>query len=677
MVPGFFASQPRAKVDASEKSMPCESVFKTKASTLLAVPASNAVPCEVPLTRILLALALACILPPVFRAAPIPLPQPMPDHPRLFANAAKFSELAVQIKTDPVSARIFSDLQRRADAMLGEPPVAYKKEGRRLLGVSREALARITALAMVARVTGDGRYAERAATELRAVSGFPDWNPSHFLDTAEMTLAVAVGYDWLYDKLDAPDREACARAIREKGILPSVSGPKEWTWWITGSNNWNQVCHAGMVAGAVAIADREPDLARQIIDRAVADIHGAADGYAPDGAYPEGSMYWSYGTTFQVVLIEALRSFTGSAHGLEAFPGFLESAEYRLQMVAPTGRLFNYSDCGTGKEGVNLTQYWFARETRRPDLLFHDNEILAASHAGRPLSVDPARIEALTLLWIDPHPDAVKTPPLSWTGNGPTPVAVFRSAWGDPQATFVGIKGGSASESHGHMDVGSFTLEADGVRWAVDPGMQDYYSLESKGVELWNGSPDGGRWKIFRLGPDAHNILRFDGALPLAKGRGEISRFSAKPQLAVVNLDKVYASQVAAVGRGVRLLPDRAVLIQDEWTAGPQAVEATWQMLTQADKVEIVGPGEVRLEQAGKALTLRVLAPQVGALRIAVEDVSAPRQPYDAPNPGLKRITLTTRTAAGERGTFKVDALPGSVSGTKNPENLPLSQWEK
>ena len=25
---------------------------------------------------------------------------------------------------------------------------------------------------------------------------FEDWNPSHFLDVAEMTFALAIGYDW-------------------------------------------------------------------------------------------------------------------------------------------------------------------------------------------------------------------------------------------------------------------------------------------------------------------------------------------------------------------------------------------------------------------------------------------------------------------------------------------------
>ena len=69
------------------------------------------------------------------------------------------------------------------------------------------------------------------------------------------------------------------------------------------------------------------------------------------------------------------------------------------------------------------------------------------------------------------------------------------SSW-KPDATYVAIKGGSPGLSHAHMDVGAFVMDADGVRWADDLGMQDYESLESKGVKLWGKTQDAERWKI-------------------------------------------------------------------------------------------------------------------------------------------------------------------------------------
>jgi len=607
----------------------------------------------------------------IAQGASVTLPAPMPDHPRLLVDAAKFTALRAQIVADPVSARIFKDLRQRADAMLVQPPLTYKKEGRRLLAVSREALARISILAIVNRLTDDPRYFDRAVVELRAVTAFKDWNPLHYLDTAEMTLAVAVGYDWLYDRLAPEDRVVFARAIFELGLKQSEEGPASQHWWINGTNNWNQVCHAGMVAGAIALADEQPELARRIVNRAVENLHLSADGYAPDGAYPEGPGYWAYGTTFHVILVDALEYFSGKTYGLDAFPGFLGSADYMLQMVTPTGLLYDYSDCGV-KTGLNIPQYWFARKTGRSGLLFGNNAVLAVSSPDKPLRADP-RAEAFALLWLNPKlPANAVQPPLSWLGRGVNPVATHRSAWGDVRATFVGLKGGAASVSHGHMDVGSFLLEADGVRWAVDPGMQDYESLESKGIKLWSGAQDGERWRIFRLGPDAHSILRFDGAMPKVGGRGELVRFSAKPATSVVNLDAVYAGQIKTVSRGVMLTSDRCVLIQDEWTAAAKPVDVTWQMLAQADEA-VIGEGEVHLKQGKESLVLRVIT-QVDA-KIAVEDVSAPRAPYDAPNPKLKRITITTHTAGGADGVFRILAVPGSVVTPAPLDVRRLADW--
>ncbi|MEI9998869.1 MAG: hypothetical protein WDO13_06730 [Verrucomicrobiota bacterium] len=78
-------------------------------------------------------------------------------------------------------------------------------------------------------------------------------------------------------------------------------------------------------------------------------------------------------------------------------------------------------------------------------------------------------------------------------------------------------------------------------------------------------------------------------------------------------------------------------------------------MLTRA-QIEVDGRG-LRLRQDGRALTLSILAPE--DLRVEVRDVSKPAQPYDVPNPGVSKIVLHTRTAAGTRGRLRVLAMSG------------------
>jgi len=609
---------------------------------------------------ILTMLALLCGLVQMSAVAeePFALPQPIPAHPRLFTRAADWERVKKQVVSDPVSARIFASLQTKAERYLPLPPAEYKLDGFDLLGHSRQVLERVTNLAAVARITGDARYVERAALEMRTVARFADWNPPHFLDTAEMALAVAIGYDWLYDQLSEADRAEFAQALVEKGLTPSLDGKQ---WWIAGTNNWNQVCHAGMVAAAIAVADLQPDLATQIVQRAIENVPHSAHAYDPDGVFPEGPNYWGYGTTFHILLVAELQTFSGQAYGMDTLPGFDKTAIYLNEVTAPSGRYFNYSDGGDGKRAPEAAIFWFAQRFHHPEWLRYELKELNDSLDRYDKRAEGERHLAFDLLWRNPSlADDGKTAfPLHWLGRGENPVVVHRAAWDDPDALYLALKGGSPTLSHAHMDVGSFILEADGVRWAVDPGMQVYSSLLSAGIDLWNYHQNSPRWDVFRLGPESHNILRFNGAAPLVTGSGAVAGFQgegATPH-SIFDLSSLYSDQVRTVHRGSAFLPGGRVLFQDEWTAKDQPVEAAWQMLTRADVT--VQPGEIQLSEKGKTLTLKVLAP--ADAHVEVQEVQQFQKWFDVNNPGVRRIVITTHTAAGADGSLKLVAIPGSA----------------
>jgi hypothetical protein len=166
------------------------------------------------------------------------------------------------------------------------------------------------------------------------------------------------------------------------------------------------------------------------------------------------------------------------------------------------------------------------------------------------------------LWWHEPTPNQTQLP-LNWQGDGPNPLAVFRSAWDDPKAMYLALKGGKATVSHGHMDAGSFILETNGVRWACDLGLQSYHSLESKGIGLWDGKQDGQRWRIFRLNNFSHNTLTINRQLHSANGAAIIKEFSAQNKSAVVDLSAVFAGQAAKVTRRFQFAPPQ-VVISDE-----------------------------------------------------------------------------------------------------------------
>lgn len=585
-------------------------------------------------------------------------------HPRLLADAVRWRELEVQIKQDPVSAQLAAAVVDRAERILGLPENSYEKNGRRMLRPVREGVSRVMALGMAYRLTQDARYRDRAMAEMRIAASLPDWNPSHFLDTAEMTFALALGYDWLFTDLSPADRELFETAIIEKGLKASFPASGPAYGWVNANNNWTQVCHAGLVAGAIAIGPSDPELAARVLERALANLPGSAQfAYAPHGSYPEGPSYWAYGTTYHVILADLLRHAFGTSMGTDAYPGFLETAYFPDLMMAPSGRFYNYAD-GEDKRGFAPALFWFARRLQDGSVARYDvrhfQEMLPRIKAGG--DEQGARFVPLALLWWDPAADQAaasrpNTAPLSWNGGGKTPVSVHRSAWGDSRALFVGIKGGPINASHAHMDLGSFVLEARGVRWAVDPGWQDYSPLEARGLDLWNYSQNADRWKVFRLGAEAHGILRFNGRPQDVAANAPIVDFSGTPadRHTTVDLSSAYAGVVSEARRTVRLEGDQRILIEDSWRTGAGAVDVAWQWMTRAEATTV--PGGVLLKEGSESLLLRVLAPATG-WSFTVEDTAPLLQPHDDPNPGLKRVVLHTRTAAHEAGRIVVAAEP-------------------
>ncbi|MFC1763069.1 hypothetical protein ACFL6U_13430 [Planctomycetota bacterium] len=143
-------------------------------------------------------------------------------HPRLILKEDALQDLKKKAESDETLRRFVRETVEQADKRLDDPKLLYKKRGPRLLQVSRACLERVYDLGIAWRWTGQEKYAEKIKETLLTVCDFPDWNPSHFLDAAEMSHAVGVGYDWTYDYLDAETRSRVRTALVEKGLKPGI-----------------------------------------------------------------------------------------------------------------------------------------------------------------------------------------------------------------------------------------------------------------------------------------------------------------------------------------------------------------------------------------------------------------------------------------------------------------------
>lgn len=595
----------------------------------------------------------------------------LPNHPRILLLKGEEDAIKRTVGSDKTWEKMHGIILAECDALLDVPPVERIQIGRRLLSKSREGLRRIFFLSYAWRMTQQENYLRRAEKELLAISGFSDWNPSHFLDVGEMTMAVAIGYDWLYYGLSEQSREIIKTAILKNGIEPSLD--KKYNNWLNVSNNWNQVCNAGMAYGALAIFEDKPELAKSIINRAINSVVLPMKDYNPDGAYPEGYSYWGYGTSFNVMLINALEKAFGSDYGLSAQPGFLKTAAYLENMTGPSGNAFNYSDSGLGG-GLEPTMFWFSNKLKDPSLLWVERNHLMNDGADRFVK---DRLLPSVMLWsAGVGISSMKEPKeLMWVGAGKTPVALMRSSWTDPAAIFLGVKGGSPSMNHAHMDAGSFVMDADGIRWAMDFGMQDYESLESKGVDLWNKKQDSQRWQVFRYNNFVHNTLTINNEMQRVDGDALITSSSKTPMFmsAITDLTSIYNQSLLKAVRGIALVDKAYVVVRDELETTPAETTVRWSMLTPAD-VKLVGKNKAELTKGGKKLILEVREPAKITLQAWTTD---PPHDFDAANPGTVRVGFEVKAPASSKTALTVLLIPEKAVKTAQSKVKPLSEWGK
>jgi len=578
-------------------------------------------------------------------------------HPRLMLKDQDLQALEEQHPKDKVLQKCLRDVLEQADAYMGKPMLTYRKVGPRLLHVSRECLNRIYALCLAYRWTGEEKYAEKAVENLLTVCAFKDWNPSHFLDTAEMSHAVGLGYDWLYSYLDAKTREQIKAGLIKNGLEPGLLAYQK-AWWSKSEFNWNQVCNGGMIIGALAIAESDPQYAKQIIPAAVGSLPLALKSYGPDGAWGEGPGYWSYATHYTAYGLTALQTALGKDFELPKIEGLAESGNFPIYTTGPTGLFLNFADCGEKSKRQPMSCMFWLAHTYNNALYAQEEHAVIAEHQASPQHI----------VWYVPAPKEKPAPKdLDRYFRGPVEVAVLRSAWDDPEALFVGVKAGYNQVNHGHLDLGNFELDALGVRWAHDLG-SDNYNLPN----YWDRKTGGKRWSYYRLNSKSHNVPLIDGEDQDPFATSKFIKFDTKRSSAfvLVDLTEAYKKFAYKVTRGIALVQNRrAVLVQDEFEL-EKPCEAVWGMTTDA-KITTEKEGVAVLTLRGKELIAHILSPAGAEFTIE----SAKQKPPQKTNRGVNRLIVRLPNAK-DNVTVAVLLSPvwkdGYVSHT---QAIPLEEW--
>jgi len=576
-------------------------------------------------------------------------------HPFVLANQSQFERVKAEIAGPDGDAYIKDAAVyalEQADCLLDAAPCEYYfSDGERLLEVSREVLNRMITLGFAWQITDEAKYFARAWAELEQVCGFADWHPAHFLDTAEMALAVTVGYDWFFDALTDAQKIFLAQKVYDYSLKPGDPNKLLSNWWSWSKTNWNHVCYGALGIACMAFADRYPAHAEKFLRRACYDMPAAMEAFRPDGVYVEGNSYWEYGTSYLVYFIQTARNFLGTDYGLSGLPGFDKLGHFPLYISTPTGA-FNTGDNRSFAPFAPAI-FWFASENDEPMLsayqrLSYDPGMprpaaFPATGTTQTHASEQAREFALSALWCDPAlANGELTLPTSvhLRSDASQEFVLMRSAYCDPLATYTGVKGGYNYTNHGDLDIGTFIFESQGICWIEDLGKCDY---NSPGYFL--GIVGGGRWKNYRKRAEGHNTLVINpgraGEDQYPYARAGFTSF--ENDIAVLDMTEAYLRNgVKSVTRQFRMLPnyegirivDRVICKQDS--------EIYWFAHTAAE-IELAADGKsATLRKNGKTITAQLNEGSDGVFTV-MEALPLPESParIDAEeNRAYKKLTV-------------------------------------
>ena len=213
-------------------------------------------------------------------------------HPRLRVLDKDLERIQNFIKNDSIAAEYYKLIVESGEQILKEPPVVRPPPGPSgILTTVRVALNRVYVTGLLYRLSSppNNTWFERGWAELEACANFSDWNPHHFLDVAEMTHTIAIGYDWFYNELTDSQRLLLETVLEKKGFQPALKAYADKAFWTTYPDNWNNVCNGGLLVGYLAVFDRSSTCpsAKSVMEKAVKALPIAMASYGPAGAWPE------------------------------------------------------------------------------------------------------------------------------------------------------------------------------------------------------------------------------------------------------------------------------------------------------------------------------------------------------------------------------------------------------
>ena len=524
------------------------------------------------------------------------------------------------------SAAANPKLQARAIQILSEIPAPPPQD---LRAATKRRARRLINTAFIA-LTAKGAHADAALTATRgALAEFvsvASWNERpvirSFLDRGEIAVAVAFAYDWLYDKLAPPERQAIEDAILRNVLEPADAAYADPSLlWPKRRDNCTIVSNAAITIAALAVLRRHHALSATLVHRSLASAWNVFAALAPDGGWREGLSYWSLAMRYAGLMVAALESALGDSFGLADRPGFAQTGDLALHAVGPFGAAFNFGDSEHRFDVSPLA--WLARRFGRPI----DGWLLGDPDGWHlPFSAiwpRPAKAGPMTL--------GLPTGKVFHSAD----LACFRNTWSSElqaRPVYLAVKGGNVPARlgratprpedvilHAQADAGTFILDGARHRWVTDLGSDDY---DLPGYfDHGSDARSGSRWQYYRSRAAGHNTLTIGGCDQVPNAPATIigSCVEGDSKWVVLDLSAVYDKPAGTVRRGAALI-GRQVVIQDE-VDPDSCADVVWAIHTSAEPVTLAGL-LASLRLGDDQLVARILEPAGACFELALPPAS-------------------------------------------------------
>ncbi len=593
-------------------------------------------------------------------------------HPRVIITQKDIEEIKYNYNTKDYYKNWVDTIIADADRYLTAEYYSFDEAtGSFSSGARRGIRDRVIYLGIAYFMTGDLKYPQRAYNELVSAGNFKHWRHDiEYLDTAEMMVTFAIGYDWFFDVWTDTQKKWIADTVMEKGMKHSranyygvATGTS--TWWSTTDTNWNACCNHGTTAAAIALMDEYPELCSDLVSKALRGAEPMLRNFYPSGAWFEGTGYYSYIMEHMSMWVNSLKNSFGTDYNLMKAPSLDISGDYIIAIDGPVASN-NFHDAS---EGHSIP----------PTLSFLATTYDKMSYCGERLNAIEFYGSGVhffdILYWPTEFERGAKADLPKDLSFGTTELAVMRSEYSNPEATYLSYHAGAVVEQHSHVDAGTFVMDMSGVRWAIDLGADDYNA--DGYFEQY-----GRRNNYYRVRAEGHNCVVIDpdessgqnlyAFMPIKSlESGESSAFST------VDLTPAYNTSTKSYIRGFMIGENRrTITVRDEFEFMDSGHELYWFMHTRAE-IEIVDDNTAILTSKGKRLKAQLLTDIEGAKFSVMKAEPLPTSP-DIPQ--MSNGTAIKLTVHGENidGSKYIQVRFSDMDDELSnitPTNMPISTW--